>query len=53
MNYELYEIDIGSKRYEKMFMESAKNYISKLRYELQVDDSCIGGQTAQLAIRFD
>ena len=53
VNYELYEIDITSKRYEKMFMESAKNYIDKLRYEVQVDESCVGGQTAQLAIRFD
>ena len=53
VNYELYEVDIGSKRYKKMFMESAKNYISKLRYEVQADESCIGGQTAQLAIKFD
>ena len=53
VNYDLYQIDVGSKRYEKMFMESAKNYISKLRYEVQVNESCVGGLTAQLAIRFD
>ena len=53
VDYELYEIDIGSKRYEKMFKESAEKYINKLRYEVQVDESCIGGKTAQLAIKFD
>ena len=53
VNYELYEIDIGTKRHEKMFIKSAKNYINKLRYEVQVDESCIGGQTAELTIKFD
>ena len=53
VNYELYEMDIELKRYEKMFKESAKKYINKLSYEVQIDESCMGGQTTQLAIKFD
>ena len=53
VGHELYDIDIGSGRYEKMFRQSAEKYIQQLHYKVQIDDSCIGGLTTQLAIRFD
>ena len=53
VDYELYDIDIGSGRYDKMFRKSAEKYIKQLHYKVQIGDSCIGGLTTQLAIRFD
>ena len=53
VNYELYEINIGSEQYANMFKENAEKYIKKLRYKVQTDESCIGGLTAMLAVKFD
>ena len=52
VDYELYEMDIGSQRYEKMFEESAAKYIQKLLYKVQTDETCTGGLTTKLAIKF-
>ena len=52
VNYELYEMNIDSEQYANMFKENAEKYIKKLYYKVQTDESCRGGLTTLLAVKF-
>ena len=52
VDFELQDMQLESRRYERAFRRSAEDYISKLRFDLRQDGNCTGGQTARIRVRF-
>ena len=52
VDFELRDMQLDSRRHERDFRRSAEDYISKLRFDLQQDGNCTGGQTARIRVRF-
>ena len=52
VKFELYDMQLDSRRHERVFRQNAEAYIGKLRFDLQQDGSCTGGQTAKVRVQF-
>lgn len=52
VNFELEDMKLDSRRHERAFRRSAEDYIGRLRFDLQQDGNCTGGQTARIRVRF-
>ena len=53
LEYEPLGLEIDVRRYERLFKEHAEEYIARLRFDTHIDDECVGGQDAQLSLRYD
>lgn len=52
VSYELYGLEVSSRRSERLFKKEAEDYISKLRFDVHADENCSGGQTANVILNF-
>ena len=52
VSYELYGLEVRSRRSERLFKDQAEDYISKLRFDVHSDENCSGGQTANVVLNF-
>ena len=50
---DLYDMEIDVVRHEPKLQRAADAYIRKLRFDVSVDDSCLGGLTTSFALRYD
>ncbi len=52
VSHELYGLEAGSRRSERLFKKQAEDYISKLRFDVHAAENCSGGQTANVVLKF-
>ena len=52
VSFELYGLEVRSRRSERHFKKQAEDYISELRFDVHTDQNCSGGQTANVVLNF-